>query len=75
MAKKARKRKYSKSSRGTRSEMRRNKKRRAKTGKGGNGGTVKSKEQAIAIGLSRAGKNGKVLPNKEIAFDECSRTA
>ena len=36
-----------------------------KSGTGGKGGTVKSKKQAIAIGLSEARKNGAKVPKKE----------
>ncbi len=35
-----------------------------KSGKGGKGGTVKSRKQAIAIGLSEARKEGKRVPKK-----------
>jgi len=35
-----------------------------KSGKGGKGGTVKSRKQAIAIGLSEARKKGKKVPRK-----------
>jgi hypothetical protein len=38
-----------------------------KSGKGGKGGTVKSREQAIAIGLSGPRKKGKEVPNKKPA--------
>ena len=37
-----------------------------KSGKGGKGGTVKSRKQAIAIGLSEARKKGKKVPMKKI---------
>ena len=47
------------------SAMRREKKRTLKSGKGGKGGTVKSREQAIAIGLSEARKRGAKVPKKE----------
>jgi hypothetical protein len=36
-----------------------------KSGKGGRGGTVKSKKQAIAIGLSEARKKGARVPKKK----------
>jgi hypothetical protein len=36
-----------------------------KSGKGGKGGTVKSREQAIAIGLSEARKKGAKVPKKK----------
>lgn len=35
-----------------------------KSGKGGKGGTVKSRKQAIAIGLSEARKKGAKVPKK-----------
>ena len=35
-----------------------------KSGPGGKGGTVKSRKQAIAIGLSEARKAGKKVPKK-----------
>jgi hypothetical protein len=65
MAKK-RKRKYSPSaSRDVESEMRSYKRGTAKTGRGGKGGKVKSRKQAIAIGLSKARKKGKRVPRKK----------
>ncbi len=58
-------RKYSKSSgKDVESEMKRYKKGSAKSGKGGKGGKVKSRKQAIAIGLSKARKKGKKVPKK-----------
>jgi hypothetical protein len=64
MAKK-RKRKYSKSSgRDVESEMKRYKKGKARSGPKGHGGKVKSRKQAIAIGLSKARKKGKKVPKK-----------
>jgi hypothetical protein len=64
MAKK-RKRKYSPStSRDVESEMRRYKRGTAKSGKGGK---VKSRKQAIAIGLSKARKEGKKVPRRRAA--------
>jgi uncharacterized membrane protein YkoI len=42
--------------------MDRRKKGKLKRGKGGKGGTVKSRKQAIAIGLSEARKKGKKVP-------------
>jgi hypothetical protein len=64
MAKKAKKkRKYSKSSGSdVKNEMRRYKKGTAKSGRGGK---VKSRKQAIAIGLSKARKKGKKVPKKK----------
>ena len=47
--------------------VRREKKGKLKSGKGGKGGTVKSRKQAIAIGLSEARKKGKKVPKKKIA--------
>ena len=45
-------------------EMRRYKSGTAKSGRGGKGGKVKSRKQAIAIGLSKARKKGKRVPRK-----------
>jgi hypothetical protein len=65
MAKK-RKRKYSKSAGSdVKREMHRYKRGKAKSGKGGKGGKVKSRKQAIAIGLSKARKEGKKVPKKK----------
>jgi Family of unknown function (DUF6496) len=36
-----------------------------KSGKGGKGGKVKSRKQAIAIGLSEARKKGKKVPKRK----------
>ncbi|MES2255241.1 MAG: DUF6496 domain-containing protein [Pseudomonadota bacterium] len=47
--------------------MDRRKKGKLKRGKGGKGGTVKSRKQAIAIGLSEARKKGKKVPKKKTA--------
>ena len=58
-------RKYSPSaSKDVERAMRRRKKGTLKSGKGGRGGTVKSRKQAIAIGLSEARKKGKKVPKK-----------
>jgi hypothetical protein len=46
------------------SAMRRRKRGTLKSGKGGRGGTVKSRKQAIAIGLSEARKKGAKVPRK-----------
>jgi Family of unknown function (DUF6496) len=46
-------------------EMHRYKRGEAKSGKGGKGGKVKSRKQAIAIGLSKARKKGKKVPKKK----------
>ena len=65
MAKK-RKRRYSKNSGGdVETEMRRYKRGTAKSGPGGKGGKVKSRKQAIAIGLFKARKKGKKVPRKK----------
>ncbi len=48
-----------------RSAMRRRKRGSLKSGKGGKGGTVKSRKQAIAIGLSEARKKGAKVPRKK----------
>ena len=47
--------------------MHRRKKGSLKRGKGGKGGTVKSKKQAIAIGLSEARKKGQKVPKRKSA--------
>jgi hypothetical protein len=47
--------------------MHRRKKGSLKKGKGGKGGSVKSKKQAIAIGLSEARKKGKKVPKRKSA--------
>ena len=64
MAKK-RKRKSSKSaSKDVERAMHRRKRGKLKSGKGGKGGKVKSRKQAIAIGLSEARKKGKKVPRQ-----------
>jgi hypothetical protein len=64
MAAKKRKRKYSKSaSKTVAKEMGRYKRGTAKSGRGGKR-KVKSRKQAIAIGLSKARKKGKKVPKK-----------
>jgi len=45
--------------------MRRKKKGTLKSGKGGKSGTVKSRKQAIAIGLSEARKKGAKVPKRK----------
>jgi Family of unknown function (DUF6496) len=60
------KRKYSPAaSRDVELEMRRYERGTAKSGKGGKGGKVKSRKQAIAIGLSIARKKGEKVPKKK----------
>jgi hypothetical protein len=62
----AKKRKYSRSSgNDVKREMHRYKRGQAKSGPGGKGGKVKSRKQAIAIGLSKARKKGKKVPRKK----------
>lgn len=64
MAKK--KRKYSRSaSKEVGQEIHDYKRGKAKSGPGGKGGKVKSRKQAIAIGLSKARKKGKKVPRKK----------
>lgn len=59
------KRKYSPSAgEGVEKEVRRYKRGTAKSGPGGKAGKVKSRKQAIAIGLSKARKKGKKVPKK-----------
>jgi hypothetical protein len=58
--------KYSKSaSKNVKSAMKRRKSGKLKRGKGGKGGTVKSRKQAIAIGLSEARAKGKKVPRRK----------
>ena len=66
MAAKKTKRKYSPSaSKDVEKEMRSYNRGTAKSGPGGKGGKVKSRKQAIAIGLSKARKKGKRVPAKK----------
>ncbi|MHC4047631.1 MULTISPECIES: DUF6496 domain-containing protein [unclassified Bradyrhizobium] len=75
MARKAKKRRYSRSSGSdVESEMRRYKKGTAKSGRKGRGGRVKSRKQAIAIGLSKARKKGKKVPKKAAKKTSKKRT-
>jgi hypothetical protein len=61
-------RKYGKAaSKTVASAMRRKKKGTLRSGKGGKGGAVKSRKQAIAIGLSEARKKGAKVPRKKAA--------
>ena len=58
-------RKYGKAaSKRVESAMRRRKRGTLKSGRGGKGGTVKSRKQAIAIGLSEAREKGAKVPRK-----------
>ena len=64
--KKASSRKYGKAaSKRVESAMPRRKKGTLRSGKGGRGGKVKSRKQAIAIGLSEARKKGAKVPKKK----------
>jgi hypothetical protein len=45
--------------------MHKEKRGKLKSGKGGKGGVVKSRKQAIAIGLSEARKKGAKVPKKK----------
>jgi hypothetical protein len=61
-------RKYGKAAgKSVKSAMHRKKKGTLKSGKGGKGGTVKSRKQAIAIGLSEAREKGAKVPSKKKA--------
>lgn len=61
----SRKRKYSRgASKDVERTMRRRKRGTLRSGPGGKGGKVKSRKQAIAIGLSEARKKGKKVPRK-----------
>ena len=63
---KSSRRKYGKSaSKSVKTAMHRRKKGTLKRGKSGHGGTVKSRKQAIAIGLSEARKKGAKVPRKK----------
>jgi hypothetical protein len=62
---KRRKRRYSRGAGSdVKREMHRYKRGTARSGRGGRGGRVKSRRQAIAIGLSKARKKGKKVPRK-----------
>jgi|SoiMethySBSTD1v2_1073268.scaffolds.fasta_scaffold6023650_1 Family of unknown function (DUF6496) len=61
-------RKYSKTAqKSVKRAMHKRKKGTLKSGKGGKGGTVKSRKQAIAIGLSEARRKGAKVPPKRKA--------
>jgi hypothetical protein len=67
-AKKSGSRRYSRgASKNVEGAMRRRKRGTLKRGKGGRGGKVKSRKQAIAIGLSEARAKGKKVPRKRSA--------
>jgi hypothetical protein len=62
---KRRKRRYSPGAGSeVRREMHRYKRGSARSGRGGRAGKVKSRKQAIAIGLSKARQKGKKVPRK-----------
>jgi len=62
---KERRRKYSRSaSSDVKSDMHRYKRGKAKSGPRGRGGKVKSRKQAVAIGLSKARAKGKKVPRR-----------
>jgi len=64
--KKASTRRYGEAaSKSVKSAMRRRKKGTLRSGKGGRGGKVKSRKQAIAIGLSEARKKGAKVPRQK----------
>jgi hypothetical protein len=64
--KKSSRRRYSKgASKTVASAMRRKKSGTLRSGKSGKGGKVKSRKQAIAIGLSEARKKGQKVPSKK----------
>lgn len=66
--KKSARRKYSQgASKSVESAMRREKSGTLRSGPGGKGGKVKSRKQAIAIGLSEARKKGARVPKKRAA--------
>jgi hypothetical protein len=66
--KKKSRRKYGKAAgKSVESAMRRRKKGTLKSGRGGKGGRVKSRKQAIAIGLSEAREKGAKVPKKKVA--------
>jgi len=66
--KKSSARRYSKgASKTVASAMRRRKRGTLRSGPGGKGGRVKSRRQAIAIGLSEARKKGAKVPSKKAA--------
>jgi hypothetical protein len=68
-------RKYGKAaSKSVGSAMRRKKTGTLKSGRGGKGGTVKSRKQAIAIGLSEARAKGAKVPRKRASKSASKKT-
>ena len=75
-AKKSGRRKYGKAAgKSVESAMRRRKSGTLRRGKSGHGGKVKSREQAIAIGLSEAREKGAKVPRKRSAKKGGARKA
>ena len=73
--KKSSRRKYGKAAgKRVESAMKRRKKGTLKSGKGGKGGKVKSRKQAIAIGLSEAREKGAKVPRKKSSSRKKSST-
>ena len=69
-------RKYGKSaSKSVKRAMHKRKKGTLKSGKGGKGGKVKSRKQAIAIGLSEARRKGKKVPPRKTGTKRKSATS
>jgi hypothetical protein len=67
-------RKYSRSaSKDVERSMRKRKRGSLKRGKGGRGGKVKSRKQAIAIGLAEARRKGKKVPARKKSRTAASR--
>jgi hypothetical protein len=65
MARRKKRRRYSRGAgKEVEREMHRYKRGKARSGRAGRGGKVKSRKQAIAIGLSKARKKGKKVPRK-----------
>lgn len=66
--KKSSRKKYGKAAgKSVEKEMRAYKRGTARSGPGGKGGKVKSRKQAIAIGLSKARERGAKVPSKKAA--------
>ena len=73
-SRKSSRRKYGKgASKRVESAMRRRKSGTLRRGKGGRGGKVKSRKQAIAIGLSEARKKGAKVPRKRSSSRNSSK--
>ncbi len=69
-------RKYGKAaSKRVASAMRRKKSGTLRSGRGGKGGKVKSRKQAIAIGLSEARKKGAKVPRRKTGRKSSSRSS